>query len=127
MPGETIAVELRLHADSPEDLERFGLDLKRDLDDLPDAELSMAHAAAPVGSKSFGDIDWTQLLLALAASGGALTALIGLIQSHLSRDRKVRLVIDGDELELSGLDQEQQQRLIDAWLARRGDKPGRRG
>jgi hypothetical protein len=55
----------------------------------------------------------------LAASGGALTTIINLIQSKLTKDRSVTLEIDGDKLEVTGISSEDQKRLIDDWLKRR--------
>jgi hypothetical protein len=123
---EVWRVALQLRADSPEDLERFGIDLQRDLQELP-SMVALAEFAAPAGTKSGAGIDWSQMLLTLLASGGALSGLIGLIQARLGRERKVKLVIDGDELEVGGLDQAQQRRLIDAWLSRRKPRRGKRG
>ena len=126
MDDEVLRIELRLHADSEEELERFAMGLQRDLEELP-STVAFAQAAAPEGAKSAGNMDWSQILLTLMASGGALTGLIGLIQARLSRERRVKLVIDGDELEVSGLDRVEQKKLIDAWLNRRKKHRGQRG
>lgn len=125
MLGQTIAIGLNLVTDSPEDLERFGLDLQHDLEYLPNATVSAATTVAPQGTKSAGGLDWTQLVLTLAASGGVITTLIGLIQSRLTRERKVRMVVDGDELEVSGLGPDQEKAIIDAWVARQRAKLNR--
>lgn len=125
MSSQTIAVQLRLQAVTAEDLERLGIDLKGDLEVLG---ATVQHVAKPTppGSKAIGSVDWGQLLLSLAASGGVLTALVGLIQARLGRDRKATIEIDGDKLELSGLDAAEQKQLILAWLDRHGNR-SRRG
>jgi len=127
MPSQTIALELHLLTNSPENLEHFGLDLQHELRELPEVTVSTTSAAAPEGTKSGGGVDWTLLMVTLAAGGGVLTALIGLIQSSLNRERKVRVVMDGDELEVSGLELAQQQALVDAWIARQRVKLSQRG
>jgi len=77
------------------------------------------EAAAPEGAKGLG-VDVGSLLVALAASGGVLTSLIGTLQSWLGRQSGSRLVveIDGDRIELTGASDEDRQRALDVWLAR---------
>lgn len=128
MSSGQITVELRLDTDSPEETERFGMDLKSDLDAVPQLEVAPARSnAAPAGSKSAAGIDWSQLMLTLAASGGVLTTLIGVIQARLNRDRKAVLVIGNDKLELSGLDGADQRRVIEGWIERHRGKGTSRG
>ena len=74
----------------------------------------------PEGAKAGSAVDWSTLLLTLAASGGALTTIIGVLQSWLTRfeKRSVTLEIDGDKLEITGISSKEQRRLVDAWLSR---------
>jgi membrane-associated two-gene conflict system component 1 (EACC1) len=76
-------------------------------------------AAAPEGSKGLG-VDVGSLLVALSASGGVLTTLIGTLQAWLLRQSgsKLLLEIDGDRIELTGASDEERRRALDAWLAR---------
>ena len=123
MPNDTLTVELRLGAPSPEEVELFGLDLQSDLDLIPEVAVVPARSgSAPAGSKSATGFDWGQLLLTLAASGGVLTALIGIVQSRMNRERTATLIIGTDKLELSGLDPADQGLLIQAWLERHQSK-----
>jgi len=61
-----------------------------------------------------------QLLLTLAASGGVITSLIAAVQSYIAgrSGRKVILEIDGDKLEVSGVDSASEKKLISAWINR---------
>jgi hypothetical protein len=60
------------------------------------------------------------LLIAIGASGGVLTTLIGLLQAWLVRGsaRTLAVEIDGDRLELPAATSEERKRVTDAWLSR---------
>lgn len=95
--------------------------LELDFDIVPDPAgepmPGRVKAADPAGVDS--------LLIALAASGGVLTSLIGLLQAWLLRGSARTLVveIDGDRLELSGATSAERRRLTDAWLSRHERPP----
>ena len=77
----------------------------------------------PPGAKAIEPFSWGTLIITLATSGGVLTTLIGLLQSWLNRNnqRQVKLTINGDTLEVSGLSSDEQRRLIAEWLQRQGE------
>ena len=79
---------------------------------VPDAE-------APAGAKGIG-AESGSLLLALAASGGVLTTLVGLVQAWLLRNAGSTVVVevDGDRVELTGATDEERRRALDVWLAK---------
>jgi hypothetical protein len=85
-----------------------------------------AAAPPPAGSKAADPAGVSSLLIALAASGGVLTSLVGLLQGWLQRSsaRTVVVEIDGDRLELADATSEQRRRLTDAWLSRHERVPG---
>ena len=60
----------------------------------------------------------------LAQSSGLLTKLIETVQSWISRggERSVRLEIDDDVLEVTGITREDQRKLIQAWIDRHADR-----
>jgi hypothetical protein len=72
------------------------------------------------GAKSGDVVTWGQLLLTLAASGGVLTSVIATLKAWLLRQTKcsIKVEMDGDVLEIKGVDSEDQRRIIDQWLAR---------
>ena len=74
----------------------------------------------PQGAKSGDAFTWGQLLLTLAASGGVLTSIIATIKAWLLRQTRcsIRVEMDGDTLEITGVDSEDQRKIIDQWLAR---------
>jgi hypothetical protein len=79
-----------------------------------------AAPAAPGGAKAADPVTVGSLVIALAASGGVLTSLVGLLQAWLLRSSARTLVveIDGDRLELTGATSQERRRLTDAWLSR---------
>jgi hypothetical protein len=75
--------------------------------------------AAPEGAKGLGDVaGW------LAAQFGTLDglrALVAAVRGFASRTgRTVEVSIGGDPIKVTGATSQQQQQLIDAWLARHG-------
>jgi hypothetical protein len=59
------------------------------------------------------------LIVTLAKSSG-LAQVIRVVQGWLTRDsrRQVEIQMDGDVLKLSGVTDDDQRRLVDAWIAR---------
>jgi hypothetical protein len=78
--------------------------------------------SAPVEpqSKTVGTVDWSTLLVTLAASGGVLTTFIGAVQSWVSRHRQASITIklNGDEITITDAVPSEQRRLINQWLKR---------
>lgn len=103
-----------------EDLERLTRQLREELVELDVQADWMTGGPVPVNTKAGDPITWGMLLLTLAASGGAITRLINVLQAWLTRhDRRcVILEINGDKLQVTGITSAEQQRLIDAWARR---------
>lgn len=104
------------------DEERLKLqrNLRKDLlvfSDVQHAEA--AFASAPVGAKSSG-IDLQSLVVTLAASGGVITTMIGVMQSWLSRREKTSVILEigGDKLTITGASSDGERRLIEDWVSR---------
>jgi hypothetical protein len=104
------------------ELDVLGRSLHAELEGLPLDSVEPSAAGAPARSKAAGGLDWTTLLVTLAASGGALTALIAAIQGWLTRTQasSVTLKLGDEELVITGAGpySPEQQRAIDLWLAR---------
>jgi 2-iminoacetate synthase ThiH len=62
------------------------------------------------------------LLVTLGASAGSaiIPKIVNSLQSWLTRNekRKISLEVGGDKLEVTGISDEEQQKLINAWLNR---------
>jgi Effector Associated Constant Component 1 len=78
----------------------------------------------PGGAKGGDSFAWGSLVVTLVSSG-ALTALIGTVNSWLGRQRRgsVSVRIGDDELVLTSAAPEEQRRLVEEWLGRHGSEP----
>ncbi|MEV5491742.1 hypothetical protein AB0L47_27800 [Streptomyces bobili] len=90
-----------------------------DLDSLD----RVTQGPPPPGSRSTEAVQLGALLLGLGGSGALLPVLAALVQDWLNRRRSgyVRLKIGEDEIELTGVSDEVQQRALEEFLRRHGD------
>lgn len=125
--GETVRLIVSIGNDhlDPEEVEdalRWLRDELLELDTVARVD-PVSAGAAPAGSRS---VD-TGVLAALAIAVShpeVLGALIETVRGWATRqDRTVKVDIDGDVLELTGVTSLQQQQIIDAWLRRRAEVP----
>jgi hypothetical protein len=119
----TLTLKIDAEADADEqELQVLTSRLKTELEDLKELEsVDLARKdEAPARAKAGDPIAWGELILALFASGGVLTTLIGALQHWLSRHerRSITLEIAGDKLNVTGVTSEEQQRLIQEWISR---------
>jgi Effector Associated Constant Component 1 len=129
MSDHQTEVVLQIDAGSdadPEELAELTLRLRDDLraQDVGSVELARSREAPP-GAKSADAVQWGTLLVGVVSSG-ALTAVLTTANSWIGRQRRgrVRVKIGDDELVLSGMPSDEQRRLIDHWLSRRGEGGG---
>jgi hypothetical protein len=89
--------------------------LKLDVDRV----LRPSVGEAPPGTRGAELIELGGLVVTLARNAGTLAAVVRTLQGWLARDRgrSIRLELDGDAIEVSGLS-EDQERLITAWIQR---------
>jgi hypothetical protein len=75
--------------------------------------------AVPEGAKGLGDVvGW---LVAQFGTLDGLRALVAAVRGFAARTgRTVEVTIGGDPIKVTGVTSQQQQQLIDAWLARHG-------
>jgi len=110
----------------PEELELDTQNLRNELTEVNEIEkvdFVTNAEKGPEGSKAGGDIAALgSLLVTLGASAGStvIPSLANTLQSWLTRHerRKISLEIAGDKLEITGVSDEQQQRLIDVWISK---------
>ena len=103
-----------------EELADLAGQLHAELLGVDDASVGPLPAGAvPEGAKGLGDVaDW---LVAQFGTLDGLRALVGAVRGFASRTgRTVEVSIGGDPIKVTGATSEQQQQLIDAWLARHG-------
>jgi hypothetical protein len=120
-PGE-LSVELQAVPDTDaEELAQATDRLRAELLDLDvDAVQQPVRGEAPVDSKSGGLLAVGELVVRLVTSAEALISVISGIRSWLGRNRirSVKLTLDGDALEVTGVSSAEQDRLIEMWVTR---------
>jgi hypothetical protein len=91
--------------------------LRAELLDLDVAAVEpVPEPAAPAGTKGLGALLGT---LAVKLGPAALKAVVTKIRDWASRNgRSVEVTLDGDTVKLTGATSEQQELLLNAWLAR---------
>lgn len=128
MPSDAVIMSLNIDCDPEADLEereRLALQLRRELLELDiDSAEHDTSGSIPEGAKAGDAFTLGTLILTMAASGGVLTALINTVQTWLTRTeaRGVSLEINGDKLEIKGISSEEQNRLVNLWLARHTER-----
>lgn len=113
-----------LEADAAE-LAELAMDLREQLLELDIERVDQVTVGpVPPGART-GEIFLAgALTVLLAQSSKLLTALIETVQSWVSRDggRSVKLDIDGDVLEVTGITRKDQRELIQIWIDRHTDR-----
>jgi hypothetical protein len=103
-----------------EELADLAGQLHAELLGVDDASVGLLPAGpVPEGAKGLGDVaGW---LVAQFGTLGELRALVAAVRGFASRTgRTVEVSIGGDPIKVTGATSQQQQQLIDAWLARHG-------
>jgi hypothetical protein len=114
-----IQLDVQREAD-PEEVADATLRLRRELLDLDVESVEMpATGELPPGARA---VDRTALgaLVVTVATAQMLGPIVAAIRSWLagSRQRSIKLELDGDVLELTELSSEDQRRLADEWVRR---------
>lgn len=97
-------------------------------DQLLELDIECADRAtvgqAPPGARAGEILLAGALTLMLVQSSGLLTALVETVQSWVSRSggRSVKLEIEGDVLEVTGITRKDQRELIETWIDRHTDR-----
>jgi len=121
---EAAALEVSIDAGpgaDDDELERLARSLRADLLELDvDAVEPAATGPAPDDARAIEAIMVGALIVRLARDSEALTSLVHTVRGWLGAhaDRRVRIELDGDVLELAGPSDEERQRLVDAWIER---------
>jgi len=103
-----------------EEVAEVTLQLRRELLGLDVVAVEVPRAGeAPPGTRAV-ELAALGALVVSIAKPEALAAVVAVVRSWLSRSqrRSIKLVLDGDVLELSGVSSDEQRRLTDEWLRR---------
>ncbi len=105
----------------PEDRERLGRQLRNELRALDvQAVSAVERAELPSGAKGVGP-EATEWLLTLSAGGGVFVTVIATIKDWLGRragGHTVKVTVDGDTLELSGVTPAERAEVIRTFVRR---------
>jgi hypothetical protein len=119
---EPAELELSLDpgSDDPEELERLARSLRAELLELDVDAVEPVSEAAPDGSRAVDALVVGALVVRLVRTSAALAAVVRTVRGWLGPhgDRRVRLELDGDVLELSGASDAERERLVSAWIER---------
>ncbi|MEU4682812.1 effector-associated constant component EACC1 [Streptomyces xinghaiensis] len=120
---------LRIEEEDADDERRADLaeGLGRELAELDGAEVSAPRGATPpAGAKSASAVALGVLVVALAQPE-LVSAVVAAVEAWTAgrTGRSVRIEIDGDSIEVTGLSAKDRRRLIDSWLERRSAEAGR--
>jgi hypothetical protein len=104
----------------PEEVAEATLQLRRELLDLDVEAVEVPRAGAPPPGTRAVELAALGALVVTVAQSPLLGPVLATVRSWLagSPQRSIKLELDGDALELSGLSSKEQQRLADEWLRR---------
>jgi hypothetical protein len=122
LEAEPAELELSLDAasDDPEELDRLARSLRAELLELDVDAVEPVADVAPDGSRAVDALVVGALVVRLVRNAAALGAVVRTVRGWLGPhgDRRVRLEIDGDVIELTGASDDQRERLVNAWIER---------
>jgi hypothetical protein len=121
-----VNIESLDNLNEPEELERLSHNLRDELielDVIEKVDVITKGEQAPKGSKSGGEVAMLgSLLVTLGGSlaSNVIPSLANTLQSWVTRQDRhtISLEIGGDKLQLTGVSDKQQEKLIDAWISR---------
>ena len=120
-PQATLEIQLDVDESDAEELAELTARLRRELLqlDVDSVEQSVAGDAPP-GAKAVDLMVIGTLLVNLGRSAGAITSVVRAVQGWVGTSslRTVKLELDGDSIELTGVKSRDQERLIDLWIER---------
>lgn len=106
---------------SAEELSNEAVRLRRELLELQVNDVQLdRETEAPLGTKAADAANLGHLLVTAIPSSSVLGAIVAITVNRLKTrtNRSARLELDGDVLELKGLGEEEQRKLVEQWLQR---------
>jgi hypothetical protein len=117
----TLAVQVAVGPDADaEEIAEATLQLRRELQDLDVEAVEVPRAGEPPPGTRAVELAALGALVVTVAKSPLLVPVVTAIRSWLrgAPERTIKLELDGDVLELSGLSSSEQRRLTDEWLRR---------
>lgn len=123
MPTDRVQIELLVDTPGADPARRaqVAAGLREELAELDlDRPGEKTATAAPQGTRGAGMVEAGSIVVAIAALRPTVGALLGLVQDWLARRQSatVKVIIDGDEIELTFTSRASQQKALDAFLDR---------
>lgn len=122
--SDSAELELSVDAGSDaddEELERLARSLRAELLELDVSAVEPAAGGpAPPGARGVEALALGVLVVRLARTSDALASVARTVRAWLGprSDRRVRIELDGDVLELTGASDEEREMLVSAWIER---------
>lgn len=126
MTAQVTELDVRVNSGRDADAEEIAESTAMLREELLQLEVDSVDEApageAPPGTRAAEAVALGGLIVTLVNSSGLLSAVVGTIQSWVSRlgRRRVRLELDGDVLDVTGVSSKEQHELITQWIARHG-------
>lgn len=117
----TLGIQVTLGADADaEEVADATLQLRRELLDLDVEAVELPAAGEPPPGTRAVELAALGALVVTVAQSPLLGPVVAAVRSWLAGapQRSIKLELDGDTLELTGLSSKEQQRLVDEWLRR---------
>jgi Effector Associated Constant Component 1 len=128
MTEQVAALALQVDAGADEDAEELAeltRQLRAELLQLDVEAVEPATAGEPPpGTRAVEALALGGLIVSLVKSAGMLASVVNAVRSWLGGgQRSVKLELDGDVLEVTGVSSHEQQALINAWIERHAARP----
>jgi hypothetical protein len=117
----TLGIQVAVGPDAdPEEVAEATLQLRRELLDLDVEAVELARGGEPPPGTRAVELAALGALVVTVGQSPLLGPVLAAVRSWLagSPQRSIKLELDGDTLELSGLSSNDQRRLVDEWLGR---------
>jgi hypothetical protein len=118
---ETLGIQVTLGSDAaPEEIAEATLRLRRELLDLDVEAVELPSAGEPPPGTRAVELAALGVLVVTVAQSKLLAPVVTAVRAWLggAPQRSIKLELDGDVLELTGVSSKEQRRLTDEWLRR---------
>ena len=125
MLSNTRTLVITINRREDEDDEKLSEALQRLRAEILEADVASADylksGPPPEGSRAADAVTVGTIIVALSASGGVITTLVGVLQTYLSRNDKRSITLKnegGREITINGHKPEDEQRILHEWISK---------